>query len=106
MYAIVISGGRQYKVAEGQKIFVDRIEAKEGDEVILDNVLFVRKEDQPLIGTPKVDGVTVKAVVKRQFKSPKIIVFKKRPKKGYKKKQGHREQLTELQITKIEMQVQ
>ncbi|MEW6042528.1 MAG: 50S ribosomal protein L21 [Elusimicrobiota bacterium] len=102
MYAIVSHSGRQYKVQEGMRINVDRLPNQNGEEILLNNVLFVKKDEgEPLIGMPTVMGASVVAVVSRQFRSPKIFVFKKRPKKGYKKKIGHRQDLTELEIKKI-----
>jgi len=102
-YAIVQTGGKQYRVAEGDLLKVEKLDAKEGDEVTLGDVLFARKEDKTLAGRPKVLGASVTAQVIRQFRAPKIIVFKQRQKKVYKKTQGHRQYLTELRIKQISL---
>jgi len=103
MYAIVRTGGKQYKVEEGQKIVVEKIEAEPGQEVVLEEVLMVSREEERIFGKPLVEGAKVIARVVEQKKGEKIIVFKKKPKKGYKKKIGHRQLLTVLQIEKIEV---
>ncbi len=103
MYAIVRTGGKQYKVEEGQKIVVEKIEAEPGQEVVLEEVLMVSREGERIFGKPLVEGAKVIAKVVEQKKGEKIIVFKKKPKKGYKKKIGHRQLLTVLQIEKIEV---
>ncbi len=102
MYAVIKTGGKQYRVEEGQKIVVEKIEAEPGQEVVLEEVLMVSKEGERKIGQPYVEGAKVIAKVVDQIKGDKIIVFKKKPKKGYKKKIGHRQRLTVLQIEKIE----
>ena len=103
MYAIVRTGGKQYKVEEGQKIVVEKIEAEPGQEIVLEEVLMVSGEGNKIFGKPLVEGAKVIARVVEQKKGEKIIVFKKKPKKGYKKKIGHRQLLTVLQIEKIEI---
>ncbi|MCB4757597.1 MAG: 50S ribosomal protein L21 [Elusimicrobia bacterium] len=102
-YAIVKTGGKQYRVAEGETLQVEKLEAKVGDEVQLGDVLFARDEGKTLAGRPKVDGASVTAEVVRQLRAPKIIVFKMRQKKVYKKTQGHRQWLTELLIKRISL---
>ncbi len=100
-YAIVESGGKQYKAVEGKMIEVDRLADEEGAKVELDRVLMLVDGDTRTVGTPEVDGVKVKATVSAHFKGPKIIVFKYHPKKRYRLKKGHRQQYTRLAIEKI-----
>ena len=100
-YAIVESGGKQYKAVEGGMIDVDRLAVEEGASVELDRVLMVVDGDAYTVGTPAVDGVKVKATVAEHFKGPKVIIFKYHPKKRYRVKKGHRQQYTRLSIEKI-----
>lgn len=100
MYAIVQTGGKQYKVREGDLIRVEKLPAEEGSEVTLDEVLMV-VGDETRIGRPLVDGASVTARVQRTAKAKKIVVFKYKPKKNYRKKTGHRQPFTELLIEKI-----
>jgi large subunit ribosomal protein L21 len=100
-YAIVKTGGKQYRVAEGDIVKVEKLEAKAGDEVQLADVIFARNQDKTLAGRPSVSGVSVTAQVIRQLRAPKLIVFKQRQKKVYKKTAGHRQSLTELRIKQI-----
>ncbi|SHG88429.1 50S ribosomal protein L21 [Tepidibacter thalassicus] len=101
MYAIVETGGKQYKVSEGDVIFVEKLEANEGDVVTLDKVLACSKDGNLVVGNPVVDGANVEAKVLKQGKAKKIIVFKYKPKKDYRRKQGHRQPYTKLVIEKI-----
>jgi large subunit ribosomal protein L21 len=101
-YAIVQTGGKQYRVAEGETLKVEKLEGKAGEEVKLE-VLFAKNGDKTLAGRPKVSGASVTAEVVRQLRAPKIIVFKQRQKKVYKKTQGHRQWLTELRIKQISL---
>ncbi|NLW41193.1 MAG: 50S ribosomal protein L21 [Tissierellia bacterium] len=101
MYAIIETGGKQYRVQEGDVVFVEKLDAEEGDKVDLTKVLLISKDDDMVVGRPYVDGAKVEATVLEQGKSKKIIVFKYRPKKNYKKKQGHRQPYTKLKIEKI-----
>ncbi|MCX5778600.1 MAG: 50S ribosomal protein L21 [Elusimicrobia bacterium] len=101
MYAVIETGSKQLKVEAGMNVLVEKLPAKVGDEVILDKVLMIGDGEKATIGRPVVDGATVIATVVRQTRGPKLIVFKKRSKKGYKKMQGHRQNLTELQIKEI-----
>ncbi|MEY7999030.1 50S ribosomal protein L21 [Clostridium sp. Mt-5] len=102
MYAVVATGGKQYKVSEGDVIYVERLEAEVDSTVELDRVLMVSKDDAGLvIGKPVVEGAKVDAKVLAQGKSKKIIVFKYKAKKDYRRKQGHRQPYTKLQIEKI-----
>ena len=101
MYAIIQTGGKQYRVQEGDQITVEKLAGEVGAKVTLDEVLLVRKDKETLVGTPKVANAKVTAEVLNQDKGEKIIVFKKKRRKGYKKKQGHRQLQTTLKITKI-----
>ncbi len=100
-YAIVRTGGKQYRVAEGEVVTVEKLEAQAGDEVKLDSVLFAKAGEKFVTGRPTISGATVTAQVIRQLRAPKIIVYKERQKKVYKKTQGHRQWLTELKIKSI-----
>lgn len=102
MYAVVVTGGKQYKVEEGNTIFVEKLEAEVGSTVELDKVLVVSKDGEIKVGKPVVEGAKVVAKVVAQDKAKKIIVFKYKPKKDYRKKQGHRQPYTKLVIEKIE----
>lgn len=101
MYAIIETGGKQYRVKEGDTLLVERLEAEQGDIVTIDDVLAVSKAGELTIGGPIVDGAKVEARVIEQGKSKKIIVFKYKPKKNYRKKRGHRQLYTKLIIEKI-----
>ena len=100
-YAIVESGGKQYKAVEGGTIDVDRLADEEGTQIDLERVLMLVDGDAYTVGTPEVDGVKVTATVAEHFKGPKIIIFKYHPKKRYRLKKGHRQQYTRLAIEKI-----
>lgn len=100
MYAIVQTGGKQYKVREGDTIRVEKLPAEEGGQVTLDRVLLVGGEVTK-VGRPFVEGASVTARVNRNGKGKKIIVFKYKPKKNYRRKAGHRQPFTELVIEKI-----
>ena len=102
-YAIIKTGGKQYRVAEGETLKVEKLEAKAGEEVKIDEVIFAKDDGKPIAGRPKVSGASVTAQVIRQIRAPKIIVFKQRQKKVYKKTQGHRQYLTELRIKSISL---
>lgn len=102
MYAIVMTGGKQYKVEKGLNVVIEKLdEAQEGNEVVLDQVLMVADGDNVKVGKPTVEGATVTAKVIAQKRLPKVLVFKKRPKKGYKKMQGHRQYVTEVEVLDI-----
>jgi large subunit ribosomal protein L21 len=100
-YAIVKTGGKQYRVSQGSRIRVEKLENNKGDEVRFD-VLLVKDGDSLKTGTPTVSGASVVGQVVRQMKDKKVLVFKKRSKKGYKKLAGHRQNLTEIVITSIQ----
>src|SRR5258706_14570771 len=102
-YAIVLTGGKQYRVAEGDTLHVEKLEGKAGDEVQLPHVLFAKWDGKSVAGRPTINGASVTAQVIRQLRAPKIIVFKMRQKKVYKKTQGHRQWLTELRIKQISL---
>ena len=99
MYAIIKTGGKQYRVTEGETLRVEKLDA-EGGSVTFDQVLLVGG-DQVKIGTPIVAGATVNADIVREGRAKKVIVFKKKRRKGYHKKQGHRQAYTEVKITGI-----
>ena len=102
MYAIVMTGGKQYRVEKGESIIVEKLnEAEKGQEVVLDQVLMIADGDKATIGKPTVEGASVVAKVIAQKRLPKILVFKKKAKNGYKKMQGHRQYVTEIEITDI-----
>ncbi|MFR1707908.1 MAG: 50S ribosomal protein L21 [Clostridium sp.] len=102
MYAVLLTGGKQYKVQEGDVLFVEKLEAEVDSTVEFDKVLAVGKEDGLVIGKPVVEGAKVVAKVVAQGKAKKVIVFKYKPKKDYRKKQGHRQPFTKVVIEKIE----
>ncbi len=101
MISIVEQGGFQFKVAEGDTINVPLINAEKGEEITLDRVLLVGKGEDVEVGTPVVEGAEVKAKVIEHGKGEKILVMKKKRRKDYKKKNGHRQDYTQLQITSI-----
>lgn len=101
MYAIVETGGKQYKVQEGDILFIEKLAAEEGETVSFDKVLLVGKEDGVVIGAPAVDGASVSAKVVGHGKGKKIIVFKYKAKKNSRKKRGHRQPYTKVRIEKI-----
>ncbi|TLS33191.1 50S ribosomal protein L21 [Geobacillus thermoleovorans] len=100
MYAIIETGGKQLKVEEGQEIYIEKLDANEGDTVMFDKVLFVGGETVK-IGNPTVEGATVTARVQKHGRQKKIIVFKYKAKKNYRRKQGHRQPYTKVVIEKI-----
>jgi large subunit ribosomal protein L21 len=101
MYAIVESGGKQYKAVPGASIEVDRLQVEEGAQVDLDQVLLVSDGEEVKVGTPTVDGVTVKTTVVEHFKGRKILVLKYKARERYRHRQGHRQQYTRLQVDEI-----
>ncbi|ADL52449.1 50S ribosomal protein L21 [Clostridium cellulovorans] len=102
MYAVLQTGGKQYKVQEGDVLFVEKLDVEEGSTVEFDTVLAVGKESGLVIGKPMVEGAKVTAKVVAQGKAKKVLVLKYKPKKDYRKKQGHRQPFTKIQIEKIE----
>ena len=101
MYAIVEIAGQQFKVAKDQKVFVNRLTAEEGKKVDFDNVLLIGDDNNVTVGAPAIDGAQVSAKVIKHLKGDKVIVFKKKRRKGYRVKNGHRQSLTEIQIESI-----
>ena len=101
MYALVKTGGKQYRVSKDDTILVERIAADEGAEVILDNVVMLGDGDKVTIGTPRVEGAAVSATVMRQTRGPKIIIFRRKRRKNHRRTQGHRQDLTLLKINAI-----
>jgi large subunit ribosomal protein L21 len=104
VYAIIMTGGKQYRVSEGDVIRVEKLPVAEGEKVVLDKVLAVGEGADLQVGTPYVNGARVTAAVEAHGKGKKIIVFKYKPKKNYRRKQGHRQPYTRLRIEKIEVQ--
>jgi large subunit ribosomal protein L21 len=101
MYAVIESGGKQYKVEKGTSLLVDRLDVKEGDKVALRAVLF---RDSDVVAEPKeLEKVKVEAKVAEHLRGPKIKVFKYKAKKGYRRRAGHRSELTKLEVTEIKM---
>ncbi len=101
MYAVVKTGGKQYKVKEGDVIRVELLNAKEGDSVRLDSVLLLGDGDQLTVGSPMIKGAAVTATVRGKVRGEKVRIVKKRRRKHYEKVQGHRQSYTELAITGI-----
>jgi len=101
MYAIIETGGKQYAVAPGDKVRVEKLEGEPGHEVTLDNVLLLAKDEQVTVGTPTVAGTKVTGTILSQGRGRKVLVFKMRRRKNYRRKQGHRQAFTEIQVTDI-----
>lgn len=100
-FAVIKTGGKQYKVSSGLKLKIEKLEAKEGDAVVFDNVLLKVNAEQAEIGTPYVSGAKVEAKVIKQGRNKKQIVFRYHPKVRYRKKKGHRQNFTEVEIVSI-----
>lgn len=101
MYAIIETCGKQYKVAEGDVVFFEKLDAEENKKYVFDKVVLVSEDGKVQIGNPYVKGVKVEGKVISHGKGKKIIVFKMKPKKNYRRKQGHRQPYTKIEITKI-----
>lgn len=101
MYAIVEIAGQQFKVEEGRKIFVHRLDAKEGDRIDFEKVLLIEDNDKVIIGEPVINNAVVEGLVLDHVRGDKVIVFKKKRKKGYRVKNGHRQNFTRLEILNI-----
>ncbi|MBQ1612438.1 MAG: 50S ribosomal protein L21 [Alphaproteobacteria bacterium] len=101
MYAIVEAGGKQYPVEEGRYIDMELLDAEKDSKVTFDKIVMLVNGKKSKVGQPYVTGASVEGTVVKHDKAKKIIVFKQRPKKGYRKKQGHRQQFTRVMITKI-----
>ncbi|HRW47157.1 MAG: 50S ribosomal protein L21 [Caldilinea sp.] len=101
MYAVVRTGGKQYRVAAGDVVEVEKLEGAVGDSITLEDVLLVSNGDAVQVGTPRVDGASVTAKITGQYRGNKIMVFKYRPKKRIRVRKGHRQYLTRLQIQSV-----
>ena len=104
MYAIVEMAGQQFKVAKDQKVYVHRLQTEEGKKVTFDKVLLLEDGGNVTIGAPAIEGAAVEAKVVKHLKGDKVIVFKKKRRKGYKIKNGHRQHLTKIKIENISLQ--
>ena len=101
MNAIIVTGGKQYKVSEGDVVFIEKLDQNVGDTVKFDQVLAIIDGENATFGTPVVEGASVEATVEKNGKGKKIRIFKYNAKKGYRKRQGHRQPYTKVTITKI-----
>ncbi len=101
MYAVIVTGGKQYKVSEGDTIFIEKLDVEEGASVTFDQVLMAGEGENVTVGAPTIDGATVEAKVVKNGKAKKIYVFKMKRKKNYRRKKGHRQPYTKVEITKI-----
>ncbi len=101
MYAVIKTGGRQYRVKEGDLLEIEKLNAQKGQRVIFDQVFLIENEEQVLIGTPVVADAAVTAEVLDQFKGDKVLIFKKKRRKQYRRTKGHRQELTRVKIEKI-----
>ena len=101
MYAIIETGGKQYKVTEGDTLFIEKLPQEAGETVTFDKVLAILDGDNATFGTPVVAGAKVDASIVKNGKGKKVLIFKYKPKKGYRKRQGHRQPYTKVTIGKI-----
>ena len=101
MYAVIVTGGKQYKVSQGDTLFIEKLDAEEGAAVTFDQVLLVGEGDDVKVGAPTVEGAKVEAKVVKNGKAKKIYVFKMKRKKNYRRKKGHRQPYTKVEITSI-----
>lgn len=101
MYAVIKTGGKQHKVSEGDVIAIEKINGDKGDAIVFDQVLMVEKDGDIRIGKPVVEGAKVTGEILAQTKAKKLIVFKMKKRKGFHKKNGHRQQLTSMRINEI-----
>lgn len=101
MYAIIETGGKQYKVQAGDTVFIEKLNVEQDQEITFDKVITVGKEDETVFGTPYVEGATVTAKVLKNGKAKKITVFTYKPKKNVKRKMGHRQPYTKVEITAV-----
>ena len=102
MYALIETGGKQYRVKEGDTLYIEKLAAEEGETVRFEKVLLIGREEGAIVGTPTVEGAAVIGKVEQQGKGKKITVFKYKPKKNYKRTYGHRQPFTKVKIEKIE----
>ena len=101
MYAIIETGGKQYKVQAGDTVFIEKLNVEQDQEITFDKVITLGKEDETIFGTPYVEGATVTAKVLKNGKAKKITVFTYKPKKNIKRKMGHRQPYTKVEITAV-----
>ena len=101
MYAVIETGGKQYKVSKGDVIYIEKLDVEAGAKVSFDKVLLIGEGSDVKVGAPAVEGVSVSGKVIKNDKAKKVVVYKYKPKKGYHKKQGHRQPYTKVEITKI-----
>ena len=101
MNAIIVTGGKQYKVSEGDVLFIEQLEAEAGETITFDQVLAILDGETATFGAPVVEGASVTATVMKNGKGKKVRIFKYNPKKGYRKRQGHRQPYTKVQIGAI-----
>jgi large subunit ribosomal protein L21 len=101
MYAIVRSGGKQYRVEEGRYLDVEKLPHEEGDEIEIDEVLLIGDDENTVVGQPTVEGATVKATVMSQWRDKKVVVYKYNQRTNYRRKKGHRHHYTRLMINEI-----
>ncbi|OGQ22262.1 MAG: 50S ribosomal protein L21 [Deltaproteobacteria bacterium RIFCSPLOWO2_02_FULL_44_10] len=101
MYAIVRTGGKQYRVSKGERFFVEKLEGDVGSVVTLDDILLIGGKGDVKLGTPTIAGAAISAKIVDQGRDKKVIVFKKKRRKGYSKKQGHRQPYTQLEVTEV-----
>ncbi len=102
MYAVIRSGGKQYRVSPGGSLRVERLPGEVGSTVTLDDVLMVGGDSDVKVGTPRVEGASVKGTIVAQGRGPKITVFKMKRRKGYRRKAGHRQDYTEIRVDEID----
>ena len=101
MYAIIVTGGKQYTVKEGDTLFIEKLFVEADEKITFDQVLFISKDDGTVIGSPTIDGAKVEATVIKNGKDKKIRIFKYKSKKGYRRRMGHRQPYTKVQIDTI-----
>ena len=102
MYAILVTGGKQYKVSEGDVIYVEKLGREAGEEVKFDKILAIGEGAELTVGAPYVEGATVTGTVDKNGKQKKVMVYKMKPKKGYRRRQGHRQPYTKVTIGAIQ----
>ncbi len=101
MKAIIVTGGKQYVVSEGETLFIEKLNAEAGEQIVFDQVLALVDGENTKFGAPVVEGAKVEATVVKNGKGKKIRIFKYNPKKGYRKRQGHRQPYTKVEISKV-----